>query len=72
MNKNKFRKGDLIEVCNDLVGASKDTPAGMMGFVIGFISSLRGPYDQEWYDIHLSDGRTMMMLDNWFKKVDND
>ena len=69
MNKSKFKKGDLIEIRNDLVGASKDTPAGMLGFVVGFHSFQKGPYDQAWYDVHLADGRTMMMLGNWFKRV---
>jgi len=69
LNKNKFKKGDLIEVANDLVGSIKDTPAGMMGFVLGFHSFQKGPYNNSWYDVHLADGRTLMMLDNWFKKV---
>ena len=69
--QNKFEKGDLIEVRNDLVGALKDTHAGMMGFVIGFHSFQKGPYNNSWYDVHLADGRTMMMLGNWFKKVNN-
>ena len=34
MIKNKFNKGDLVEVRNDLVGASKDTASGTLGFVL--------------------------------------
>ena len=66
---NQIKKGDLIEVANDLVGTIKDTPAGMMGVVIGLHSFQKGPYNQAWYDVHLADGRTLMMLDDWFKKV---
>ena len=69
--KNKFSKGDLIEIRNDLVGGVGDTPAGTLGFVIGFHSYQKGPYNQAWYDVHLADGRTLMMLGNWFQKVNN-
>ena len=72
MIKNKFNKGDLIEIRNDLVGGVGDTPAGTLGFVIGFHSFQKGPYNQAWYDVHLADGRTKMMLDGWLKKVNND
>tara|TARA_Y100000310_G_scaffold309124_1_gene352920 strand:- start:934 stop:1143 length:210 start_codon:yes stop_codon:yes gene_type:complete len=66
--KNEFNKGELVEVTKDLDGPIKDTPKGMIGFVLGFRSHT-GPYNQSWYDVHLADGRTLMMLDNWFKKV---
>jgi hypothetical protein len=79
--KPQFQKGDLIEVTNELVGTINDSrklynrplrnnpPKGMMGFVVGFHSFQKGPYNQSWYDVHLADGRTLMMLGNWFKKV---
>ena len=67
--KNKFSKGDLIEVTDDI---HTPAPAKTMDFVIGFHSFQKSPYNQAWYDVHLADGRTMMMLDNWFQKVDND
>ena len=72
MIKNKFNKGDLIEVRNDLVGASKDTASGTLGFVLVAHSKQMRPYNDSWYEVHLSDGRTMMMLGGWIKKVIND
>jgi len=71
MNKPQFNKGDLIEVQENLVGASGDTPKGILGFVIGFHSFQKAPYNQAWYDVHLADGRTLMMLGSGLKKVDN-
>ena len=69
MDKPKFNKGDLIEIRNDLVGGVGNTPAGTMGFVIGFHSLQKTPYNLAWYNVHLADGRTKMMLDGWLKKV---
>ena len=56
----------------DLVGASKDTASGTLGFVLVAHSKQMRPYNDSWYEVHLSDGRTMMMLGGWIKKVNND
>ena len=77
-----FNKGDLVVIHKHRVGTPriitqargevegfKAITAGMMGFVLGFHSFQKGPYNEAWYDVHLADGRTLMMLDGWFKKV---
>jgi len=71
MIKNEFKKGDLIEIRKDLVGGVGNIPAGTMGFVIGFHSFQKAPYNLAWYNVHLADGRTKMMLDGWLTKVNN-
>ena len=72
MNKPQFNKGDLIEVTENLAGASGDTPKGIMGFVIGLRAFQKSPYNQTWYDVHLADGRTLTMLSTGLEKVNND
>ena len=68
MNRPKFNKGDLIEVTDDI---HTPAPAKTMGFIIGFHSFQKSPYNQAWYDVHLADGRTLTMLDSGLKKVNN-
>jgi hypothetical protein len=68
MSKDKFKKGDLIEVREEIfLKASPSITKGIMGVVTGFHS--HATYNRAWYEVHFVDGRTMTMLDSGLKKV---